>query len=119
MPRNKDGVHGDGDVNGKGKGKGSRVVRGEGGRGGVSRGRGSSSLDAVPDQYLCPISLQVMNDPVTTADGHAYERVHIEAWLQTNNTSPSTGARLEHKNLTPAIALRQLIEGWRSSMGGV
>lgn len=119
VPRNKDGVHGDGDVNGKGKGKGSRVVRGGGGRGGVSRGGGSSSLDAVPDQYLCPISLQVMNDPVTTADGHAYERVHIEAWLQTNNTSPSTGARLEHKNLTPAIALRQLIEGWRSSMGGV
>ena len=135
------GGNGDGDVNGNGKGKGGRGDggtgdtgrggegkggggrggggRGGGGRGGVSRGGGSSSLDAVPDQYLCPISLQVMNDPVTTADGHAYERVHIEAWLQTNNTSPSTGARLEHKNLTPAIALRQLIEGWRSSMGGV
>ena len=141
----KGGGNGDGDVSGKGKGKGGRDGggigdagrggegkgadtrgggrggggRGGGGRGGVSRGGGSSSLDAVPDQYLCPISLQVMNDPVVTADGHAYERVKIEAWLQTNNTSPSTGARLEHKNLTPAIALRQLIEGWRSSMGGV
>ena len=133
------GGNGDGDVNGNGKGKGGRGDggtgdtgrggegkggggrggggRGGGGRGGVSRGGGSSSLDA-PEQFLCPISLQVMNDPVTTADGHAYEREHIEKWLQTNDTSPSTGARLAHKNLTPAIALKQLIADWRSR-GGV
>ena len=114
-----DGGRGDTGRGGEGKGGGGRGGggRGGGGRGGVSRGGGSSSLDA-PDQFLCPISLQVMNDPVTTADGHAYEREHIEKWLQTNDTSPSTGARLAHKNLTPAIALKQLIADWRSR-GGV
>ena len=28
---------------------------------------------AVPPQYLCPITQEVMEDPVTTADGHTYE----------------------------------------------
>jgi hypothetical protein len=51
-----------------------------------------------------------MTDPVTTADGHTYERKAIEQWLQEHNTSPLTNQPLEHKNLVPAIALRQAIE---------
>ena len=69
---------------------------------------------AVPPQYLCPITQELMVDPVTTADGHAYERTAIERWLRTHNTSPSTGARLANKQLTPAIALRQLIRKFGS-----
>ena len=50
-----------------------------------------------------------MEDPVTTADGHAYERREIFRWLCSHNTSPLTGATLPNKTLTPAIALRQMI----------
>ena len=50
-----------------------------------------------------------MRDPVSTADGHTFEREAIERWLQGHETSPMTGARLEHTKLAPAIALRQLI----------
>ena len=35
----------------------------------------------MPPQYLCPITGEVMEDPVTTADGHAYERAAIAQWL--------------------------------------
>lgn len=31
---------------------------------------------------ICPITLQLMEDPVTTADGHCYERRSIEDWLR-------------------------------------
>jgi hypothetical protein len=71
-------------------------------------------IDA-PEQFLCPITLQVMSDPVITADGHTYERVAIEAWLQKCNTSPQTGAPLLHRVLTPSIALRQLIDEFRAT----
>ena len=64
----------------------------------------------VPPQYLCPITGEVMEDPVTTADGHAYERAAIAQWLQAHDTSPVTNAQLPHRNLAPAHALRQLIE---------
>ena len=66
---------------------------------------------AVPSQFLCPITQEIMDDPVTTADGHAYERAAITRWLSDGrrDTSPATGARLPHTELVPAVALRQLI----------
>ena len=63
----------------------------------------------VPAQFRCPISQEIMEDPVVTSDGHTYERREIFRWLCSHNTSPLTGAPLPNKALTPAIALRQLI----------
>ena len=60
-----------------------------------------------------------MEDPVTTADGHAYERHAIERWLRTRRTSPATGAQLPNTQLAPAIALRQLIRGFAEANPGV
>ena len=68
------------------------------------------SAAPVPPQYLCPITGEIMEDPVTTADGHAYERAAIAQWLLTHHTSPVTDAQLPHRKLAPAHALRQLIE---------
>ena len=34
----------------------------------------------VPPEYHCPISSNVMEDPVTTVDGFTYERKEIERW---------------------------------------
>ena len=42
-------------------------------------------------------------------DGFTYERRAIEQWLKTHNTSPSTGAELESKQLIPCHSLRSLI----------
>lgn len=55
-----------------------------------------------------------MDDPVSTADGHTYERREIFRWLCNNPTSPLTGAPLPSRALTPAIALRQLIASCRA-----
>ncbi|EOD07210.1 hypothetical protein EMIHUDRAFT_62203, partial [Emiliania huxleyi CCMP1516] len=56
-----------------------------------------------------------MRDPVACADGHSYERVNIERWLATNNTSPRTGAQLPNNALIPNHALRNSIEEWLSA----
>ena len=53
----------------------------------------------VPDQYLCPITLEIMRDPVTTVDGITYERVAIADWLANKDTSPLSGALLSSKEL--------------------
>ena len=63
-----------------------------------------------PSQFICPITGECMRDPVTTADGHAFERKAIERWLLSSNISPMTALPLPHKQLAPAIALRQLID---------
>ena len=48
----------------------------------------------VPAEFVCAITYEVMSDPVTTADGHVYEREAIAEWLREHHTSPRTGAQL-------------------------
>ena len=65
-----------------------------------------------PEDHSCPITYEVMTDPVTAADGMTYERAAIEKWLEDNDTSPSTGAELPHKHLNPNQALKSIIRDW-------
>ena len=66
----------------------------------------------MPDDYICPITAEIMTDPVTTADGFTYEREAITEWLRTKDTSPSTGAKLESKALIPNHSLRSVIRSF-------
>jgi len=62
-----------------------------------------------PNEFLCPLTHEVLRDPVITKDGHTYERAAIELWLQRHDTSPLTNMRLDDKVLTPNISLRNSI----------
>jgi ankyrin repeat protein len=63
---------------------------------------------AVPAHLKCPISQDLMLDPVSTVDGHTYDRAPIAAWLATRGTSPTTGLPLASKVLVDNLALRAL-----------
>ena len=52
------------------------------------------------------------------ADGHTYERSAIEQWLETHNTSPTTGVELESKQLIPCHRLRSLIQDFHKAGAG-
>lgn len=54
-----------------------------------------------PEKYLCPISNEVMIDPVVDALGNTYEKEEIEIWLKDHDTSPLTNEKLPNKKLTP------------------
>ena len=66
----------------------------------------------IPKEFLCPITHEVMRDPVVLSDGHTYERTAIETWLKKlgRTTSPMTGAPLESTALTPNFTLRSMIK---------
>ena len=68
-----------------------------------------------PESFLCPVSMELMRDPVMVCDGFSYERGNIEAWLAAHRTSPMTGLPLSSTALTPHIALRHAIESFTSS----
>lgn len=61
------------------------------------------------DSFICPITCCVMEDPVTTMDGHTYERTEIASWLEANDVSPVTGAPLVDKTLIPNHNLKKAI----------
>ncbi|KAF4371031.1 hypothetical protein G4B88_002960 [Cannabis sativa] len=78
----------------------------------------------VPKYFMCPISLQIMRDPVTTITGITYDRESIEKWLSTTLvitssssndtiTCPVTKLPLPRdSDLTPNHTLRRLIQAW-------
>ena len=74
---------------------------------------GSSALPS----FFCPLTLDLMRDPVFTEDGQTFEREPIEQWLALHDTSPVTGAALSRTRLVPNLALRQAIEQWQESHG--
>lgn len=53
--------------------------------------------------------MDIMSEPVITADGQTYEKKAIECWLREHNTSPLTNMALPHTHLTPNFALKKLI----------
>ena len=68
--------------------------------------------EAPPASFCCPITQDLMADPVFTSDGHTYERHAIEEWLHEHETSPNTGERLRHKEVAPNVMARGLISAW-------
>jgi pSer/pThr/pTyr-binding forkhead associated (FHA) protein len=62
------------------------------------------------DEFVCPITFEVMNDPVVGSDGHTYERGAIEKWLRSNSKSPRNGEPLPNKTLVPNLNLKKLIQ---------
>ncbi|CAI5979862.1 unnamed protein product [Closterium sp. NIES-65] len=63
----------------------------------------------IDSQFICPISKEIMKDPVVAADGFTYERQHITTWMGSSSLSPATGQPLPHTCLTPNNVLKNLI----------
>ena len=84
----------------------------EGGGSGAAGPSEASEAADVPDEYICPITSEIMTDPVTTLDGFTYERAAITEWLRTKDTSPKTGTTLESKALIPNHSLRSVIRAF-------
>nr|XP_043614871.1 U-box domain-containing protein 44-like [Erigeron canadensis] len=64
--------------------------------------------------FYCPITGDVMEDPVETPSGHSFERSAIERWLAGENSlCPITKTPLKPSSLRTNKTLRQSIEEWR------
>lgn len=67
----------------------------------------------IPYHFRCPISLELMSDPVTISTGQTYDRNSIESWIAMGNTTcPVTRLALSDFTLIPNHTLRRLIQEW-------
>jgi hypothetical protein len=85
----------------------------------VETSRGVTSDTAgvsIPNEFLCPISLGLMDDPVMAQDGATYEREDITRWLSVRCVSPLTNLPISPQ-LTPNRALKDAIERFKSQHG--
>ena len=66
-----------------------------------------------PDELCCPITCCLMQDPVRTLRGQAYERCAIEDWFRRHATEPMTGERVIAKAVFPDDDLKNECDAYR------
>lgn len=76
----------------------------------------SSFLSSTPKDFVCPLTGQLFEDPVTLETGQTYEREAIKKWFaQGNTTCPVTGKTLGLVAVPITnFILKRVIEGWKS-----
>merc|ERR1712060_998225 len=82
----------------------------------------AAQSNSAPPDFFCPITQDLMRDPVCTHDGHTYDRAAIEIWFvhcvrqngPDSETSPLTGLRLPNTSLRPNIGLSRQIQAFVS-----
>ncbi|XP_055810489.1 U-box domain-containing protein 45-like [Solanum dulcamara] len=80
--------------------------------------RRSDQMPVPPEELRCPISLQLMYNPVIIASGQTYERICIEKWFSDgHNTCPKTQQELPHLGLTPNYCVKGLVASWCEQNG--
>lgn len=77
----------------------------------------SSSPSTNQDSYYplsegfhCPITFNLIFDPVIDPEGNTYERVAAENWISVNGNSPVTRSTLTVEELYPNHVIRRLLE---------
>ncbi|KAD6795818.1 hypothetical protein R6Q59_020257 [Mikania micrantha] len=74
-------------------------------------------LSEIPSVFICPISLEPMEDPVTLCTGQTYQRSNILKWFSMGHfTCPTTMQELWDDSITPNNTLQKLIHTWFSQM---
>ena len=74
--------------------------------------------EEVPEEFTCPLTLEIMNDPVMTREGKNFERKAIIEWLNRGNTTcPLSRRPMSFGKLIPNAALRMRIEQWKRDHG--
>ena len=64
-----------------------------------------------PDEFYCPITQDLMEDPYMAMDGFTYEKSNILSWYKKHETSPMTGLKVE-KAIIPNAAIKNLIANY-------
>ncbi|XP_065873306.1 U-box domain-containing protein 4-like [Euphorbia lathyris] len=70
----------------------------------------------IPPDFCCPLSLELMTDPVIVSSGQTYEKAFIKNWIDLGLTvCPKTRQTLAHTNLIPNYTVKALIANWCES----
>eukprot|EP01083_Nonionella_stella_P176249 616155_1 len=71
---------------------------------------GQVEMSNIPKEFICPLTKQIMREPVKIFDDHSYEKEAIETYLKQHNKSPITGEECEDEDDHWTLSNRKLKE---------
>jgi hypothetical protein len=75
------------------------------------RNSDNTTID-IPNEYFCPISKEIMLEPVVIRDGYTYEKKSIMEWFKYSSKSPITSKIVRNKIYLNNTSLRNMIREW-------
>jgi hypothetical protein len=70
-------------------------------------------MNEIPHEFICPVTFEIMEDPIICSDGYTYDRNVI--LNLTNSISPITRQPIDKNNLIPNRNLKDAIERYKMS----
>ncbi|KAL8136454.1 hypothetical protein V2J09_002455 [Rumex salicifolius] len=84
----------------------------------AEKGFNKHRCPVIPDDFRCPVTLELMIDPVIVSTGQTFERSCIQRWFDAGHkTCPKTNQPLAHTDLIPNYVLKSLITLWCENNG--
>ncbi|CAI8591662.1 unnamed protein product [Vicia faba] len=82
----------------------------------ISSNLEGSYFPSIPQEFICPLTRKIFEEPVTLESGQTFERKAIKAWFQKGNrTCPVTGNSLECVFMPfTNLILKRLIDNWKT-----
>lgn len=71
-----------------------------------------NEITDIPHDFRCPVSYEILQDPVIAADGQTYSQKTMIHWFRIAKSSPSTGRALSNTELQPDHGLADRVNGW-------
>lgn len=79
----------------------------------IYRARSAEATPYVPEEYMCPISLDWFHEPVVAPSGHSFSKAWIEEHLSRSSSNPITREALTRDQLYENLALKAAVEHCR------
>jgi hypothetical protein len=77
-----------------------------------------SDDEDIPDEFICPLTLEIFNDPLMDRRGINFERSAIVEWLNRGHTTcPLTREPMGYRSLIPNANLRARVGHWKREHG--
>jgi hypothetical protein len=73
----------------------------------------ATTKERAPQNYICPLTLQLMDDPVNDICGHCFERRAIQDWLEFRGVCPISRKPMERHDLFHNGHLKLRIQEWK------
>ena len=67
-------------------------------------------MEKIEQILVDPLSLHTLVNPVVAADGFTYSLKDLKTWLEKNDTSPMTNAKLHSKTLYDNILIKNILD---------
>jgi hypothetical protein len=67
-------------------------------------------VSKIEKELVCPISLEIMSNPVNTACGHSFENEELISWIQKREFCPVCNQKINEREIFPNFSLKSLIE---------